>query len=99
MLFFGIVDVSNQCKIRHDWPSDTRRSIGQCDRPIIQPGSISAFNATFCLVRDLIFYLTVYTINLCKKADWVCSFCKGSGYRYTCGSWNKKTYQYTTCDV
>jgi len=23
----------------------------------------------------------------------------GSGYRYTCGCWNLKTYSYTTCDV
>jgi len=23
----------------------------------------------------------------------------GSGYRYACGSWNLKTYEYATCDV
>jgi len=22
----------------------------------------------------------------------------GGGYRYTCGSWNMKTYSYATCD-
>jgi len=24
--------------------------------------------------------------------------CKGSDYRYACGSWNLKTYSYATCD-
>jgi len=53
MFFLDIVDVSIQCKIRCDWPSDTRRSIGQCDRPIGHHRSISTFKATFCLVRIL----------------------------------------------
>jgi len=37
------------CKIslRHDRPSDTWRSIGQCERPIGHPWSISSFKATF----------------------------------------------------
>jgi len=65
MFFLVIVDVSIQCKIRRDWPSDTRRSIGQCDRPIAHPWSISAFKATDCLVRISKFYLKFYTVNLC----------------------------------
>jgi len=45
MFFLGILSI--QCKIRRDRPSDTRRSIGRCDRPIGHPWSISAFKATF----------------------------------------------------
>jgi len=45
MFFLGILSI--QCKIRCDRPSDTRRSISRCDRPICQSWSISAFEAPF----------------------------------------------------
>jgi len=35
VFFLGIL--SMQCKVRCDRPSDTRRSIGRCDRPIGYP--------------------------------------------------------------
>jgi len=41
MFFLGILSI--QHKIRRDLPSDTRQSIGRCDRPIGHPWSISAF--------------------------------------------------------
>jgi len=34
--FLGILSI--QCKMRHDRPSDTRRSIGWCNRPVGPPG-------------------------------------------------------------
>jgi len=43
---FFLVILSIPCKIRFDRPSDTRRSIGRCDRPIGHPWSISAFKTT-----------------------------------------------------
>jgi len=45
VFFLGILSI--QCKIRRDWPSDTRRSTGRCDRPIGHPWSISAFKLHF----------------------------------------------------
>jgi len=35
MFFLGILSI--QCKIRRDRPSDTRWSIGRCDRPLATP--------------------------------------------------------------
>jgi len=45
MFILGILSI--QCKIRCDRTSDTRRSIGWCDRPIGHPWSISVFKAFF----------------------------------------------------
>jgi len=43
MFVLGILSI--QCKIRCHRPSDTRQSIGRCDRPIDYSWSISAFKA------------------------------------------------------
>jgi len=48
-VFLGILSI--QCKIWRDRPSDTRQSIGLCDRPIGHPWSISAFKARFFWVE------------------------------------------------
>jgi len=50
-MFLGSLSI--QCKIRCNWPSDTRRSTGWCDQPVGYTWSISMFKLHFLLVRIL----------------------------------------------
>jgi len=40
-----------------------------------------------------------YIVSAFDNEDEFMVFIYGSGYRYACGSWNKKTYLYATSDV
>jgi len=59
---------------------------------------IETLNATLALTPMQTLTLTpgVYYYLVLPAA---LHFFIGSDYRYTCGSWNLKTYSYATCDV
>jgi len=74
MFFLGIL--SNQCKMRCDQRSDTRRLTSRCDRPGGFPWYISMFKLNFFWLEFWTSFLKFYASNVCWKTVSVCTFCK-----------------------